>query len=84
MIDARDFKSNHPGGEKILKGFYGKDASKAFHGELNFHTSAANHLSMKYRVAKIQEPTNNHHDQNDDDDGDSVTSETSSTSKKDD
>ena len=50
--DVRDFKGKHPGGERILKAFYGKDASQGFNGGLNIHTSAAINSSKVLRVAK--------------------------------
>lgn len=53
VVDVTHFKDKHPGGEKILRGYYGKDASRAFHGEMNQHTMAALNLLRLYRVAKI-------------------------------
>nr|CAG8637645.1 15132_t:CDS:2 [Entrophospora candida] len=53
VLDIAEFKESHPGGAKILKAFYGKDASKAFHGGLNIHSRAANTMLAMFRVAKI-------------------------------
>ena len=55
VVDMSKFKGDHPGGEKILRSYYGKDATQAFHGGLNFHTSAANSMMKGLRVGKIEE-----------------------------
>jgi len=53
VVDMSKFKGDHPGGEKILRSYYGKDATQAFHGGLNFHTSAANSMMRGLRVGKL-------------------------------
>lgn len=53
VLDVAPFKESHPGGAKILRAFYGKDATKAFHGGLNIHSKAANTMLAMFRVAKI-------------------------------
>ncbi|KAJ3107876.1 hypothetical protein HDU97_002808 [Phlyctochytrium planicorne] len=55
VLDVTAFKDRHPGGAKILTGYYGKDASEAFfRGALNNHSlSARTYLSM-LRVAKVE------------------------------
>lgn len=53
VLDMTPFKAKHPGGEKILRAYYGKDATAAFHGGLNMHTNAAENLAEMYRIARI-------------------------------
>eukprot|EP00160_Parvularia_atlantis_P021147 Unigene9046_Nuclearia_a/m.27676 Unigene9046_Nuclearia_a/g.27676 ORF Unigene9046_Nuclearia_a/g.27676 Unigene9046_Nuclearia_a/m.27676 type:complete len:419 (+) Unigene9046_Nuclearia_a:190-1446(+) len=52
-LDLTTFMSRHPGGDKILKAFLGKDASKAFNGGMNMHTEAARELQRMFRVARV-------------------------------
>ncbi|KAJ3191111.1 hypothetical protein HDU67_005998, partial [Dinochytrium kinnereticum] len=54
VLDVSTFKDRHPGGSKILKGYYGKDATQTFFkGTLNNHSlSARTYLGM-LRVAKV-------------------------------
>ncbi|CAG8561807.1 hypothetical protein RhiirA5_357764 [Rhizophagus irregularis] len=54
VLDVSSFKDDHPGGAKILKNYYGKDSTKAFHGGLNDHSKAANTMTAMFRVAKIE------------------------------
>lgn len=53
VVDMTSFKERHPGGEKILRAYYGKDATQAFHGGLNLHTSAANSTMKTLRVGRF-------------------------------
>jgi len=53
VVEVKEFKSVHPGGEKILKAYYGKDATSAFHGGLNLHTAAACNMIAMHHVARI-------------------------------
>ena len=55
VISVLEFKGKHPGGDKILKAYYGKDASHAFNGGLNYHTSAATNASKMMRIAKLED-----------------------------
>ncbi|CAG8760969.1 10611_t:CDS:1 [Acaulospora morrowiae] len=54
VLDVKDFTSAHPGGEKILRAYYGKDSTKAFYGGLNNHTKAARTMLSMLRIAKIE------------------------------
>jgi len=45
--------TSHPGGEKLLDMFVGKDASVAFHGNVYKHSLAANNLLNHLRVATV-------------------------------
>jgi stearoyl-CoA desaturase (delta-9 desaturase) len=53
VLDVKEFKTAHPGGEKILKAYYGKDSTKAFYGGLNNHTKSARLMLAMLRIAKI-------------------------------
>jgi len=48
-----NWHKEHPGGEKLLDMFIGKDASNAFHGTVYKHSLAANNLLQHLRVATI-------------------------------
>lgn len=50
-----DFVNQHPGGEKILEFWNGRDATRAFHGEVYRHSKNANNLLAHFRIAKLQE-----------------------------
>lgn len=52
-LDLEAFLPRHPGGEKIFKGYMGKDATKAFNGGMNIHTEAAHELQKMFRFARI-------------------------------
>ncbi len=45
---------DHPGGSNYLRLYYGRDASKAFHGGINLHTTAAETLMEMYAIARIE------------------------------
>ncbi|KAJ3110799.1 hypothetical protein HDU96_006261 [Phlyctochytrium bullatum] len=54
VLDVADFKEKHPGGAKILKGYYGKDATETFfNGSLNNHSQSARTYLAMLRVAKV-------------------------------
>jgi len=53
VIDVAEFKTIHPGGSKILGVYMGKDATKAFQGEVYLHSNAAKNLMTRFRVGKI-------------------------------
>ena len=55
VINVSQFKTQHPGGSKILDQYVGKDATKAFYGALNNHTRSARQLVKDFRVAKIKD-----------------------------
>jgi stearoyl-CoA desaturase (delta-9 desaturase) len=45
--------NDHPGGQSIFKAYLGKDASRAFHGELNRHTHAARIWMHHLRIGRV-------------------------------
>lgn len=51
--DVADFISEHPGGERLMRLYNGKDATKAFNGGSYNHTTAARNLTSHLRVARI-------------------------------
>lgn len=58
VYDVADFVDQklHPGGERIIKAWIGKDATKAFTaGSKHTHTEAAYNLLVDYRVGKLKE-----------------------------
>jgi len=54
VLDVEDFRSKHPGGEQLLKTYFGKDATRAFYGGLNQHTKAARNMVGMLRVARLE------------------------------
>lgn len=50
-----DFLSMHPGGSKILEFWNGRDATKAFNGEVYRHSKAARNLLAHFRIARLNE-----------------------------
>ncbi|KAJ3143195.1 hypothetical protein HK101_003220, partial [Irineochytrium annulatum] len=54
-VDVGDFMGRHPGGEGLLKGFLGRDATKAFYGNLNNHSMSARTFVAMMRVARVEE-----------------------------
>ena len=55
VYDITGFEELHPGGPKILCAYYGKDASKAFHGGVHKHTVAATNMLNQYIVGSLVE-----------------------------
>lgn len=53
VVDTGSFVGDHPGGEKIIKAFLGKDATKAFYGETYKHSIAAKNLQRTLRVGRV-------------------------------
>ncbi|RKO85248.1 hypothetical protein BDK51DRAFT_19325, partial [Blyttiomyces helicus] len=53
ILDFSTFKDRHPGGEKLLVAYRGKDATKAFYGPLNNHTKSARTILRTMRVANL-------------------------------
>jgi len=53
VYDLTEFEDKHPGGPKILKAYYGKDATRAFHGGVHKHTEVAMHLLQGYQVGRL-------------------------------
>lgn len=56
VYDVTEFleKNRHPGGQNILETFVGHDASKAFHGTIHSHSSAAKILMHSFRKYRLQ------------------------------
>lgn len=50
-----DFLSMHPGGQKILEFWNGRDATRAFNGEVYKHSKNARNLLAHFRIAKLEE-----------------------------
>jgi len=50
-----DFVQKHPGGEKVIKFWKGRDATRAFNGEIYNHSKAARNLLMHFREARLAE-----------------------------
>jgi len=59
--DVTDFIGYHPGGEKYLKMFNGRDASEAFLGRVYRHSNAAMNLLKKYAIARLVVKETNEH-----------------------
>lgn len=54
VYDVAKFMSKHPGGAKLLLMFNGADASEAFNGIYNLHSTAAQTLARTFLVARIE------------------------------
>ena len=54
VVDVADFVDEHPGGESLLKKFYGADASHAFAGGIYEHSRAARKRMVAMRVAELE------------------------------
>jgi len=55
VYEISKFIGSHPGGEKILLFWNGRDATNAFNGEVYKHSKAARNLLMHYRLAVFKE-----------------------------
>ncbi|ANZ77426.1 BA75_05191T0 [Komagataella pastoris] len=53
--NVENFIGEHPGGEKLVKGALGKDATTAFNGGVYAHSNAAHNLLATMRVAVIRD-----------------------------
>ena len=56
VYDVTGFEPVHPGGEKILRAYYGKDATRAFKGTSpgsHGHTPVAENLLKEYCVGRL-------------------------------
>jgi len=51
--DVADFKKVHPGGERLLENFIGKDATQAFNGIVYNHSNAARNTLSFFRIAQL-------------------------------
>eukprot|EP00924_Labyrinthula_sp_SR-Ha-C_P003332 snap_masked-scaffold_15-processed-gene-6.32-mRNA-1 protein AED:0.02 eAED:0.02 QI:0/-1/0/1/-1/1/1/0/388 len=52
--DVKKFIPEHPGGEKLLKAYIGKDVTGAFRGEVYNHSNGAENLLGMMRIAKLK------------------------------
>jgi stearoyl-CoA desaturase (Delta-9 desaturase) len=55
--DCKDWTKDHPGGAKLLVGFYGKDATDAFNGGVYNHSNAGRNLASQLRIGRIKGAT---------------------------
>ena len=55
VVCVKEFMPEHPGGEAILKSYFGKDATAAFNGQLVRHTATARVLVRAMAIAKIKQ-----------------------------
>lgn len=53
VYDLTSYRWTHPGGEKVLKAYAGRDATDAFRGGLNNHTQAARIKSESFIVGRL-------------------------------
>lgn len=54
VYDVTRFLPEHPGGETIIKAYFGKDATQAFYGHLVRHTASARILLASLAIAQVQ------------------------------
>jgi sterol desaturase/sphingolipid hydroxylase (fatty acid hydroxylase superfamily)/cytochrome b involved in lipid metabolism len=54
VVDVSVFAEKHPGGEYLLKKYYGGDATDAFNGGVYEHSRAARKIMRKHRIAKLE------------------------------
>lgn len=59
VVCVKEFLPEHPGGEAILKAYFGKDATSAFYGQLVRHTATAKVLVRAMAIAKIKQDDSN-------------------------
>ena len=52
-VEIAEFKTQHPGGAKLLTNYIANDATKSFYGILNNHTKSARQMMKDMRVAKV-------------------------------
>jgi len=51
--DVTDFVSMHPGGERYLQIYNGKDATNAFNGSVYEHSNGGRNVARKLRIGVI-------------------------------
>ena len=52
VLDVSSFGS-HPGGQSLLRAYYGRDATEAMTGGVNLHTEAAERMARSMAVARL-------------------------------
>lgn len=55
VIDADPYIQEHPGGAEILNSYVGTDATDAFYGGVNAHSSHAQSILQDLRIAKFDD-----------------------------
>ena len=53
VVDVHDFLPNHPGGEAIIRVYFGKDATKSFYGPTTQHTAGAQKIVQSLTIARV-------------------------------
>eukprot|EP01128_Nolandella_sp_AFSM9_P010159 TRINITY_DN6982_c0_g1_i1.p1 TRINITY_DN6982_c0_g1~~TRINITY_DN6982_c0_g1_i1.p1 ORF type:complete len:421 (-),score=80.84 TRINITY_DN6982_c0_g1_i1:130-1332(-) len=53
IFDMSKFYLDHPGGQRILNPFYGRDITNAFNGKVYNHSNGARNLARRFLVAKL-------------------------------
>ncbi len=54
VLDVSKFRTEHPGGEKLIDFWVGKDATKAFYGVITTHSGNARRLIDMLAVGKLR------------------------------
>jgi stearoyl-CoA desaturase (Delta-9 desaturase) len=54
VYDVIDFAAHHPGGNAVIRGGIGKDATAMFNGGIYNHSNAANNLLSTMRVSFVR------------------------------
>lgn len=53
VLDVTDFAKIHPGGEKLITAFLGKDATGVFNGGIYKHANGARNLASMLRIGRL-------------------------------
>jgi stearoyl-CoA desaturase (delta-9 desaturase) len=53
VLDVTDFPEKHPGSERLIKMYVGKDMTPGFYGRLNNHTKSARMMADKMAIGQI-------------------------------
>jgi stearoyl-CoA desaturase (delta-9 desaturase) len=54
VVDVKAYIQDHPGGAEVLYSFVGTDATDAFRGGVNTHSTHAERLLKNFRIAKFE------------------------------
>ena len=55
VFDIAAFTPSHPGGEAILRPFFGNDITRAFNGSVYNHSNGARNLARHFLVARLEQ-----------------------------
>jgi len=55
VLDVTTFRGEHPGGAKLIDGYIGKDATKAFYGIMTNHSGSAKRLIDMLAIGRVLE-----------------------------